>query len=98
MYSNKLEPIDCCGLEAYDTSDTGLDLVPRVELGGGTGGIRKEAGARTEVVTLLSDFEDADIGVGSGDAVMLDALDAVLVLNDETDETVVDFACWLTAL
>jgi hypothetical protein len=62
--------------------------VRRVELGGGTGGIRKDAGVRIEVVTLLKDFEDADMGVGNGDAV---TLDAVVVLREDTDETVVDF-------
>ncbi len=98
VYSNRLEAIDCCGLEAYDTSDTGLDLVLRVELGGGTGGIKKETGVRKEVVTLLNDLEEADIGVGKGDAVTLEALDAVLVLREETEETVVDLGWRLTEL
>ena len=59
---NRLEAIDCCGLEVYDTSDTGLDLVLRVELGGGTRGIRKETGVCKDVVTLLNDHEKTDIG------------------------------------
>lgn len=61
--------------------------MPRVELGGGTGGIKKGAGVRMEGVTLLKDLEDADIGVGNGDGV---TLDAVVVLRDDTDDTVVD--------
>lgn len=92
VYSNRLESIDSCSLAEYETSDTGFDRVLRVELGGGTGGIKNDAGVRNEVVTLLSDLEEADIGVGIGEAVMLEALDAVVVVREETEETVVDFA------
>lgn len=58
-----------------------------VELGGGTGGIKNEAGVRREVVILLSDFEDADMGEGNGDALMLET---VVLLRLETEETLVD--------
>ena len=88
VYSNKLELIDCCELDAYETSETGLERGLRVELGGGTGGMRKDAGVFIEVVTLLRDLEDVDMGVGDGEAV---TLDAAVVVGDDTEDTVVDF-------
>jgi hypothetical protein len=63
--------------------------VLRVELGGGTGGMRKDAGVRIEVVILLRDLEDVDIGIGDGGAV---TLDAVVIVKDGTEGTVVDFS------
>jgi hypothetical protein len=87
VYSNKLELIDCCKLAAQETSETGLERVLRVELGGGTGGMRNDAGVRIEVVTLLGDLEDVNMGVGDGEAV---TLDAIVVVRDDTEETVVD--------
>lgn len=78
---SKLEDMDFYGLEGYEILDTGRDLVLRVELGEETGGVKNEAGICREVVTLISNLEDADIGVASEDAAMLDTLDTVLVLN-----------------
>jgi hypothetical protein len=69
--------------------------VLRVELGGGTGGMRKDPGVRIEVVTLLRDFEDIDMGVGNGDSI---TLDAVVVVRDDTEDTVVDFGWRLAEL
>jgi hypothetical protein len=87
VYSNRLEPIDSSEVGAYEASETGLDLVLLVELGGGTGGIKNDAGVRRDVVTLLRDFEDVDIGDGIGEALMLDT---VVLLRLETEDTVVD--------
>jgi hypothetical protein len=50
--------------------------------------MRRDEGVRIEVFTRLGDREDADIGVGNGEAVILDA---VVVIRDDTEETVVDF-------
>jgi hypothetical protein len=69
--------------------------VLRVELGRGTGGMRKDAGVRIEVVTLLNDLEDVDMGVGNGEGV---TLDAVVVVRDDTEDTVVDFGWRLAEL
>lgn len=60
----------------------------RVELGAGAGGIKKDAGVRAELVTLLSDRDEVDIGVGNGEAV---TLETVVELSVDTEETVVDF-------
>ncbi len=87
VYSNWLELIDSSDVGAYDASETGLDRVLRVELGGGTGGIKNDAGVRWDVVTLLSDRDEVDIGEGSGDALMLET---VVELRLDTDETEVD--------
>jgi hypothetical protein len=57
--------------------------------------MRKDAGVRIEVVTLLRDLEDVDMGVGDGDAV---TLDAVVVVKDDTEDTVVDFGWRLAEL
>jgi hypothetical protein len=95
VYSNKLEFIDCCELATEETSETGLEWLLRVELGGGTGGMRNNAGVRIEVVTLLRDLEDVDIGVDDGEAV---TLDAVVVVRDDTEETVVDLGWRLAEL
>ena len=67
----------------------------RIELGGGTGGMRKDAGVLIEVVTLLKDLEDVEVGVGDGEAV---TLDAVVVVRDDTEDTVVDFGWWVAEL
>jgi hypothetical protein len=55
--------------------------------------MRKDAGILVEVVTLLRDLEDVDMGVGDGKAV---TLDAVVVVRDDTEDTVVDFG-WRVA-
>jgi hypothetical protein len=57
--------------------------VLRVELGGGTGGMRKDAGVLMDVVTLLRDLDDVDMGIGDGGAV---TLDAVVVVRDDTED------------
>jgi hypothetical protein len=49
--------------------------------------MRNDAGVHIEVVTLLRDLEDVDMGVGDGKAV---TLDAVAVVRDDTEDTVVD--------
>ena len=69
IYSNRLEAIGRCELEVNNASSTGLDLVPQVEFGGETGGIRKEAGVCKVVATLLDDLEEIEIKVGKGDTV-----------------------------
>lgn len=43
VLSSKYKPVDCCGFEAYETSNTGLGLILPVEIGRGTRGVRKEA-------------------------------------------------------
>jgi hypothetical protein len=57
--------------------------------------MRKDAGVRIEVVTLLRDLEDVDIGVGNDEGV---TLDVVVVVRDNTDDTVVDFGWRLAEL
>jgi hypothetical protein len=57
--------------------------------------MRKDAGVRRDVVTLLRDLEDVDMGVGDGDAV---TLDAVVVVKDDTEGVVVDFGLRLAEL
>jgi hypothetical protein len=47
------------------------------------------------VVTLLRDLEEVDMGVGNGKGV---TLDAVVVVRDDTDDTVVDFGWRLAEL
>jgi hypothetical protein len=67
--------------------------VLQVELGGGTGGIRRDAGVLMDVVTLLRDLDDVDMGVGDAEAI---TLDAIVVVRDDTEDTVVDFG-WQVA-
>ena len=55
--------------------------------------MRKDAGVLIEVVMLLRDLEDVDLGVGDGEAV---TLDVVMVVRDDTEDTVVDFG-WRVA-
>jgi hypothetical protein len=57
--------------------------------------MRNDAGVRIEVVTLLRDLEDVDMGVGDGKAV---TLDAVVVVKDDTEDTVVDLGRQLAEL
>jgi hypothetical protein len=87
VFSNTLELMDSSEVRAKDASDTGRDFVLRVELGGGTGGIKKDVGVRIEVVTLLKERDDVDKGVGKGEA---ETLDTVVELRDETEEMVDD--------
>lgn len=49
--------------------------------------MRVDMGVRTDVVTLLIDFEDADNAEGVAEGVTLETVE---VLTDETEETVVD--------
>jgi hypothetical protein len=83
VFSKTLEFMDSSSVSANDASDTGRVFELRVELGGGTGGIRKDVGVRTEVVTLLKDREEVDSGVGKGDA---ETLDTVVELREETED------------
>jgi hypothetical protein len=56
--------------------------------------MRKDAGVRIEVITLLRDLEGVDISIGDGGgAVTLDA-----VVKDGTEDTVVDFGWRLAEL
>jgi hypothetical protein len=48
---------------------------------------------RIEVVTLLRDLENVDIGVGNGEGVILDV---AVIVRDDTEDTVVDFG-WRVA-
>jgi hypothetical protein len=59
------------------------------------GGMRKDEGVRIEVFTLLGDREDVDMGVGNGEAARLDV---VVVIRDDTEETVVEFGWRLAGL
>ena len=59
--SNRPKLVDCCEQAVY--SETGLEQVLHVERDGAIGGVRKDAGALMEVVSLLRDPDDIDMSV-----------------------------------